>query len=128
MQVERSNLILGALLGGTAVVLGALGSHAFFAAGADPKLINAWDVGVRYQAWHALALLALAPLERRVGGGALPWLFGIGVLGFSGSLYLLALEVLPDGLGVVTPIGGVVLIAGWLLLFGRALRMGAERA
>lgn len=127
MEPHRPALVLGALLGGTAVVLGALGSHTLFDEGSAAKLVNAWDVGVRYQAWHALALLALASLGPRFAGGALLWCFGLGVVAFSGSLYGLALEALPSGLGLITPLGGLLLIAGWVLLLVRSLRGGAQQ-
>lgn len=118
MEVDRKTLALGAFLGGTAVVFGALGAHALRDSLVDA---HAWDIGVRYHAWHALALVALAALPRH-GGTALRVLFGLGVLVFSGSLYLFGLGELPDGLRMATPIGGLILLVGWIVLLARALR------
>ncbi len=126
-MVERRTLVLGLALGGTAVVLGALGSHALFDAETPERRVAAFEIGVRYQMWHGLALLALAAAGERFGGGFARWSFGLGVLLFSGSLYALSLDLLPRVAGPVTPLGGLVLIAGWLGLFGRALGGAREQ-
>ena len=73
-----------------------------------------WQTAVQYHFWHALALLAtpqLAGAWARAAG----WLFVSGVLVFSGSLYALALDA-PRALGMITPVGGVALILGWIAL------------
>ncbi|MBI1382323.1 MAG: DUF423 domain-containing protein [Planctomycetaceae bacterium] len=128
MEIYRPALLLGALYGGTAVALGAVGSHVLASSIRDEELVNAWDVGVRYQAWHALALLALAALGPKLASGAATWGFGLGVLLFSGSLYGLALGWLSGALGLITPIGGLILTAGWIALFVRALQLPAGRS
>lgn len=128
MEPHRPALLLGALYGGTAVALGAVGSHVLADIVHDARLVNAWDVGVRYQAWHALALLALAALGPRVASGGPIWGFGLGVLLFSGSLYGLALGWLSGSFGLITPIGGLILTAGWGALFVRALNLGTRRS
>ena len=115
---------LGAALSGAAVVMaGAFGAHALEGQLA-PRLVAAFETGVRYQAWHTLALLAVlawratAPLAgQRLAMGL--WAAGIGL--FSGSLYAMALSG-AGGLGMITPVGGVLLIAGWLALAGAVLR------
>lgn len=105
-----------ALLGALAVMLGAFGAHALRGQ-LDDAALQIWHTAVEYQLWHALALLAasLAPGgERRllrITGLA----FATGIMLFSGSLYALALGA-PHAIGIVTPLGGVALIAGWLLL------------
>lgn len=81
-------------------------------------MLEVFETGSRYQMYHALALLAVAWMASRQGGGAVQaagWCFALGVCVFSGSLYLLVLLDL-RWLGAITPIGGVALLAGWLLL------------
>ncbi|WLI74941.1 DUF423 domain-containing protein [Halomonas alkalicola] len=115
---------LGAALSGALVVMaGAFGAHALEGQLA-PRLVAAFETGVRYQAWHTLALLAVlawratAPLAgQRLAMGL--WAAGMGL--FSGSLYAMALSG-AGGLGMITPVGGVLLIAGWLALAGAVLR------
>jgi uncharacterized membrane protein YgdD (TMEM256/DUF423 family) len=112
-------LLTGAILGALGVVVGAFGAHALKATLAPEKLAI-FEVGVRYHLIHALALLAVGLAQRSDGGGggalraAGPLLAG-GVLLFSGSLYGLALGG-PAWLGPVTPLGGALLIAGWIAL------------
>jgi uncharacterized membrane protein YgdD (TMEM256/DUF423 family) len=109
---------LGALLGGISVVLGAFGAHALQRRLAPEKL-NTFEIGVRYQFYHALALLAVGlagTLHQQstllVASG---WLFVAGIIAFSGSLYWLAFGG-PRWLGPVTPLGGLAFIVGWILL------------
>lgn len=121
---------LAALLGALSVALGAFGAHALKTRLA-PDDLAIFDTAVRYQFYHALALLAVTPLQRwasQQGYGAaarrahlagLAWAGGIAL--FSGSLYLLVATGIRQ-LGMVTPLGGVALIAGWLLLASAAWR------
>lgn len=107
----------GAVLGFLAVALGAFGAH-----GLEDRLtadlMDVYQTGVRYHLVHALALFAAAwALER---GGGRParlagWGFGLGTLVFSGSLYLLAITG-ARWLGAVTPLGGLLFLAGWVAL------------
>lgn len=115
----KLNLILMAsgILGLIGVALGAFGAH-----GLDSTLQGlgtkaAWQTAVEYQMWHTLALLALArlPASRPRLALAAGLCFILGILLFSGSLYWLALDG-PRWLGPVTPVGGLLLIVGWLLL------------
>ena len=113
----------GACSAGVAVALGAFGAHGLRGM-LSPEMLAVYETGVRYQMYHALALIAtgLGGLsvrnpERRLLIGA-SWAFGFGTLLFSGSLYALALTGL-RGLGAVTPAGGLAFIAGWAL-FGAA--------
>ncbi len=116
-------LLLGSIAGFVGVGLGAFGAHALKAR-LSPELLTIFETGVRYQMYHALALLAVgfaapligAPSARRSGLA-----FSFGILIFSGTLYVLALSGL-RWLGAVTPVGGVLLLFGWLNLvtaFGR---------
>lgn len=115
---------LGAALSGALVVMaGAFGAHALEGT-LTPRLVAAFETGVRYQAWHTLALLAVLawraamPLAgQRLALGL--WAAGMGL--FSGSLYAMALTG-AGGLGMITPLGGVLLIAGWLALAAAVLR------
>jgi len=114
--MQRVPGIAAAAFGATAVMLGAFGAHALRGR-LDAAALQIWHTAVEYQFWHALALLAIAnsaPRRSRLWSGALVS-FVLGILLFSGSLYLLALGT-PHWLGFVTPFGGGALILGWLLL------------
>lgn len=125
--MDRIFAALGAASGFVAVGAGAFGAHALKAR-LTPELLAVFDTGARYQMVHALALLAVAWAVTRWPGRAAVasgWCFVAGTLLFSGSLYLLALTGM-RGLGVITPVGGVLLLGGWLLLALAAWR-GAAR-
>lgn len=115
---------VGAILGGLAVVAGAFGAHALRQRfQLDERWLATFETGVRYQMYHALALLAvglLALARPDHAGGALNvagWCFLVGVIMFSGSLYLLTLGLGPARFwGPITPLGGTVLIIGWCAL------------
>jgi uncharacterized membrane protein YgdD (TMEM256/DUF423 family) len=92
------------------VVLGAFGAHALHSLLLERKMVEVWHTAVQYQWFHALALLAVSANLRR--GPATCWL--LGVLLFSGSLYLVATVPLPRPAFIVTPVGGLLLIAGWI--------------
>ena len=116
-MMDRVLFTAGCALGFTGVALGAFGAHALKARLA-PELLATFDTGVRYQLTHALALLAVAWACTRWPGRRVHWsggLFTAGTLLFSGSLYALALTGV-RGFGIVTPIGGVALLLGWLCL------------
>ncbi len=110
--------LLGSISGGLAVALGAFGAHALKAR-LTPDLLTTFETGVRYQMYHALALLAVALAMARVPVTSLftlaGWLFLIGTLLFSGSLYLLCFTR-RRWLGAITPFGGLAFIAGWVCL------------
>ena len=112
----------GSLLAGVAVVLGAFGAHTLETR-VTPERLGVFETGVRYQMYHALALLVLAwvtqqwPSWQVTGAG---YLFLGGIVIFSGSLYVLVLTDTP-WLGAITPIGGLSFIAGWVLLFWAAV-------
>ena len=112
---STTSLRLGAVLGGIAVGLGAFAAHGM-KAHYEAAQLSTFETGVRYQMYHALALLLCGVLGR--GGhrtGAAAVLFAIGVLLFSGSLYALVWSG-QTWLGMVTPFGGVAFLVGWLLL------------
>lgn len=109
-----------ALLG---VATGAFGAHALQTR-LTPERLATYEVAVRYQMYHALALLAVAWAATRWPGGpvhAAGWLFVFGIVVFSGTVYALALGG-PRWLGAVTPIGGLSFMLAWGLLAWTALR------
>ena len=118
--------IIAAISGFLAVALGAFGAHGLRDI-LDPHAIAIFETGVRYQMLHTLALLGVAVLNRpaarllTVGG----WFFVVGILLFSGSLYLLALGG-PSWLGPITPLGGLSFLSGWALLAVWAVRQRNE--
>ncbi|WP_457808961.1 DUF423 domain-containing protein [Kushneria sp. EE4] len=116
-----------ALSGLAVVVLGAWGAHGL-ADRLDADALNAWHTGVRYQAWHTLAFMMILVWRESValrGQCLVLALWGTGVALFCGSLYLLALGG-PALLGPVTPLGGLVMMAGWVMLGVTALRRRLE--
>jgi uncharacterized membrane protein YgdD (TMEM256/DUF423 family) len=124
--MDRLFFVLGAVLAGLGVALGAFGAH-----GLQTRLTGGamatFETAVRYQMYHALALLAVAFAITRWQGSTWPmaagWLFVAGILLFSGSLYLLSLSGL-RWLGAITPLGGVAFIVGWACLALAAWRGG----
>jgi uncharacterized membrane protein YgdD (TMEM256/DUF423 family) len=95
------------------VALGAFGAHALKPTLAAFGTADTWETGVFYQLVHAVALLALAAMDRASRALAILWIGGIAI--FSGTLYILSLSDW-KWLGAITPIGGLMLLAGWLLL------------
>jgi len=114
--MSRAPGISAAAFAAAGVMLGAFGAHALRGR-IDDAALQIWHTAVEYQMWHALALLCVSvmPLQatrlRRVCSIA----FVTGIVLFSGSLYALALGA-PRWIGMLTPLGGVALIAGWVAL------------
>ncbi len=104
--------VLGAVSGFCGVALGAFGAHALRER-LSPELLAVFETAVRYQMFHALALLGVALLAPRASVAG--WLFVAGTVLFSGSLYGLALSG-SRWLGAVTPVGGLCFLAGWAAL------------
>jgi uncharacterized membrane protein YgdD (TMEM256/DUF423 family) len=119
----RFFFILGCVLAGLGVGLGAFAAHGLRGALSAADLAT-FETGVRYQMYHAFALLVVAgalvrwPSATAVAAG---WLFTVGIVLFSGSLYILVLTGM-RWLGAVTPFGGVAFLVGWLLLAWTAVR------
>lgn len=121
--MHKGYFSLAVLLGAFSIALGAFGAHGLKQL-VPPDMVAVFDTGVRYQLYHSLAILALSlganhlktgPLRRSV------FLFVLGILLFSGSLYLITILKAMDGpsigmAGIITPAGGLCLIAGWLNL------------
>jgi uncharacterized membrane protein YgdD (TMEM256/DUF423 family) len=122
--MNKNYLIAGSLFGVLAVALGAFGAHALKKI-VDADAVAIFQTGVQYQMYHALALLATAIIFEKFPNKWMKWAgacFIIGIILFSGSLYLLtALKAMGNeglkAVGIITPVGGVFFIAGWLFLF-----------
>jgi uncharacterized membrane protein YgdD (TMEM256/DUF423 family) len=121
--MERLFFGIGCVFALLGVATGAFGAHALQAR-LSPERLATYEVAVRYQLVHALALLAVAWAAARWPAGAVHlagWLFVFGIVVFSGTVYALALGG-PRWLGAVTPIGGLSFIIGWGLLAWTVLR------
>jgi uncharacterized membrane protein YgdD (TMEM256/DUF423 family) len=113
----RVFLLLAAFAGFTGVALGAFAAHGLRAR-LSAEHLAVFQTGVHYQLIHALALFGVALLLQRLPSGLLQAagsLFALGILLFSGSLYLLTLSGIGK-LGMITPLGGLAFLAGWLCL------------
>ena len=123
LTVERLSIAIAAILGLLAVIAGAAGTHALRDT-LDADALRTFETAARFQMYHALALLAAGLLSMRWQIRALTIaaaLFTLGILLFSGSLYILALS----GIGIfgaIAPIGGISLMAGWATLAFAAFR------
>jgi len=122
--MHRTYLSVGALLGGIAVALGAFGAHGLKKI-VPAETVSTFQTGVQYQMYHSLALLIVGIVYEKFPVKWLKWsgacfILGIGL--FSGSLYALTALKAADkiglnGIGAITPFGGLFFIAGWLFLF-----------
>ena len=116
-QMEKLFVIAGAISAFIGVAAGAFGAHALKSR-LQPDLLAVFEVGVRYQMYHAFALIATAWIISRWPGSAASaagMLFIVGTLLFSGSLYLLSLTGV-RWLGAITPLGGLAWLAAWACL------------
>lgn len=122
--MNKKIISTGALLAGLAVVLGAFGAHGLKKIVAE-ETVQTFQTGVQYQMYHAIALILIGMLSEKFSGNFIRfagWFFIAGVILFSGSLYLLVLlkatETAGLGkLGLITPLGGLSFIAGWVSMF-----------
>jgi uncharacterized membrane protein YgdD (TMEM256/DUF423 family) len=112
----------GALLAAVAVAAGAFGAHGL-AERLEPRALGLWETAARYRMYAAVGLLAVGLAGGRLGGGAgvAGWSLLAGAALFSGTVAALALGA-PRWLGAITPIGGVLLILGFVALAWSALR------
>lgn len=128
-RTERVFLICAAVFCGLGVAFGAFGAHALRASLTASGHLEAWQTAVHYQLIHGIALLVLAIWRRvapaagpPVGGAIIGWLWSLGIVCFSGSLYALSLGAPKSLLWPITPLGGVCLLAGWMVLALTSLR------
>jgi len=115
--MDKTFLLVGAVAGFLAVALGAFGAHGLRAR-LSPEMLAAFETGVRYHMYHALAIVLVGLIMGRFDGWmirAAGWAFTVGIVLFSGSLYLLAVTGVTM-LGAITPIGGLAFLLGWGLL------------
>ncbi len=117
-QEDKMLRILSCAFGFAAVLAGAFGAHAL-RMHLSPEALQTWETAVRYQIYHALALLVVTiGRPRSLPAGPVrvaAWSWVVGIVLFSGSLYLLALSGV-RWLGAVTPVGGIALLVGWAAL------------
>jgi len=118
-MTRRAARITAAATGLLAIALGAFGAHALRGVLEANQTRDLWNTAVLYHLVHAPALLWAATAEPLLQGAIFCWVLGI--LIFSGSLYALALTKV-SVLGVITPIGGLLLMAGWTIVGIRTLR------
>ncbi|MEO6610590.1 MAG: DUF423 domain-containing protein [Chitinophagaceae bacterium] len=122
--MHKNYLTAAAIFGGLAVALGAFGAHALEKITTDPVILHGYQTAVQYQVYHALALLGVGILAEKFPGRWIKWAgrcFIAGIILFSGSLYLLTFLKIRDSTaikfaGPITPIGGLLFMAGWFFL------------
>jgi uncharacterized membrane protein YgdD (TMEM256/DUF423 family) len=126
--MKRKIIITAAIFGALAVVAGAFGAHGLQGL-LTPKYLDVWHTAVQYQFYHVFALLFLVIIatENNKAVNACYYLFTLGIIFFSGSLYLLSCSELLGWdwliiMGPITPIGGLLFIAGWIVLAVTAFR------
>ena len=114
---NRTILISGAIFMALSVLLGAFGAHALKTR-LTPEMMQIYQIGVEYQFYHAMGLLFTGIIGFQINS---KWVsrsaifLGIGIILFSGSLYLIALSGI-KAIGAITPIGGLLFVAGWISL------------
>ncbi len=116
--------MLAGILGALGVAAGAFGAHALEGR-VEPRMLEVFETAARYQMYHALALLGVAWLAGQTQSTAASvagWSFLVGIVIFSGSLYLMTFTGM-RWLGAITPIGGTALIVGWIALVVAATRL-----
>ena len=122
--MHKNYIALAAALGAIAIALGAFGAHGLKQIVAA-ETVQVFQTGVQYQVYHVFALLAVGIIYEKHPNRLLKWsgvFFIAGIVLFSGSLYLLTVLKATDteglnGIGIITPFGGLFFIAGWILLF-----------
>lgn len=123
--MDRTFLFWGSLFGFLGVAFGAFGAHGLKSR-LSPEMLAVFETGVRYQMYHAFAILIVAAAIGRIGDANLlvlaGWFFVAGILLFSGSLYALSLSGV-GVLGAITPVGGLLFLIGWACLGLFALRI-----
>lgn len=129
--MNRTSVITGIILILIAIVLGAFGAHALRER-LTPEQLNSFEVGVRYQMYHGIALLVIGLSATQFKFSLKPFNYMIisGVVAFSLSIYLLAMKdvfgIKLSFLGPITPLGGTILIVGWSILLWKVIKMKSE--
>ena len=130
---NKTFLALGAMYALLAVLIGAFGAHSISNI-VTPEILQVYETGVRYQFYHAFALLVLGLLGNRCSPRLATWvggLFSFGIILFSGSLYIItaiyaANMAVPRTIGMLTPMGGLLFICGWAVFLTAILKMDVE--
>jgi uncharacterized membrane protein YgdD (TMEM256/DUF423 family) len=126
----KNFLAIGAISAACAVSLGAFGAHALKTR-LEPDQLQVFETGVKYQMYHSIALIIVFIVNQKLNSHLISysgWSFLFGIFFFSGSLYLLSCRELLGisrwniFLGPVTPLGGILFIAGWIFLFAGAFK------
>ena len=122
-MTQQTFIITGAFFGMLAIIFGAFGAHALKKILSDDQL-KSFETGVKYQMYHAIVLLLLG-FNFQFSTSAMYWCFTLGIALFSFSIYGLVLSDAKGKkikfLGPITPIGGLLFVAGWLLLILKAI-------
>ncbi len=121
--MQKPALIFGIIFAALSVIVGAFAAHALKPM-MEPSQQNTFEIGVRYQVYHSFALIALGLLSMHYTSAYFnyaTWFFVLGIFCFSGSLYAISLMQMNGivglkGIGIITPIGGLLFIIGWLLM------------
>ena len=116
--MSKQILMTASILLALAVALGAFGAHGL-KAHLSTEMLQTYKTGIEYHFYHALGLLFIGVLSISYPSGLLNWsaiLLAIGIVFFSGSLYVLSISGI-KWIGAITPLGGLCFIAGWVLLF-----------
>jgi uncharacterized membrane protein YgdD (TMEM256/DUF423 family) len=120
----KTFIMIGAMNAFLAVAFGAFGAHGLKDK-LEPKYLDIWQTGVTYQMFHAIGILVAGLLLSKVADSSLftwsGWLMLIGIILFSGSLYVLSLTKI-GVLGAITPLGGVCFLAAWVLIILGAVK------
>lgn len=114
----NKNLTIIAVLGALTIILGAFGAHTLKSK-LSPEALQSFETAVRYQMYHVIVLLFVNGFGKFTTQDAtlISWLFFIGILLFSGSIYLIHLaNVSAKSIWFITPLGGLLLIVGWLVM------------
>lgn len=129
--MDKKIIAVAAFMGAVAIVLGAFGAHGLKEILSEAELVT-FETGVKYQMYHALFLLFVGTtnLIAEKTKKTILWLVAVGVLFFSGSIYLLATAsatlINAKFLGPITPLGGLLMILGWMVLFAKILGKKTE--
>ncbi|HTL07960.1 MAG TPA: DUF423 domain-containing protein [Chitinophagaceae bacterium] len=129
--MHRWFLVTASLIGALSVALGAFAAHGLKQV-VSPEAVATFETGVRYQFYHAFALLIVAIIYEKYPGKLLQWAgncFQVGIILFSGSLYVLTALKATDTvglskIGLITPFGGLFFIAGWILMVIACIKKG----
>jgi len=129
--MNKKIAITGVILISLSIILGAFGAHPLKEV-LTSKQMTSYDVGIRYQMYHGLGLLILGLNTNKIKNSlsVVYWLLLLGTIMFSGSIYLLSLQDLMgvklSFLGPVTPLGGVLMISGWIVLVIKLLKDSSD--